>query len=305
MKKVMIFLLLIAIIWVWYLKIPIYSSWIEDDFFSTKFIDIDSQSKKNWFILFKKHVEYIKKIDFDFKSKNIQRALLNEIKVYSELKKQKILKFDDNVWFKLNLLIYFEKDKIKYIEWLIKSWWAKKKLWIQLLNNSVKNNLFLLKNVEWNMLFINIFKSLIFIDIDAIRQLEKSKRVTKNDIINIKKIFSKIKIDNSIFEKSVKNEVNNKILLLNHYYWKESSKGKVDFADKILTFLFLNKGETKELYKLYWKQIIDLEFDKLILEEWYKNFIWKSSSLLISKNYKDQYKEFSRLIIKIDKIKKY
>jgi len=68
------------------------------------------------------------------------------------------------------------------------------------------------------MLFINIFKSLIFIDIDAIRQLEKSKRVTKNDIINIKKIFSKIKIDNSIFEKSVKNEVNNKILLLNHYY---------------------------------------------------------------------------------------
>ncbi len=71
MKKIIIITLLLTGALIWYLKYPLYSSWINDSYFNTSYSEINIHSKENWMIKFKKFEDWIieNKEDFKYLSK--------------------------------------------------------------------------------------------------------------------------------------------------------------------------------------------------------------------------------------------
>ena len=236
----------------------------------------------------------------------VEKIFFEKIKdIFSKNKSKKIIINCKNSNF--NNLISFEQAKNSYILEKINNW--DKSQAIILLINNIKNNSFLINNIELNLINFLTINTLITTNLESLEYFLTKKDLSEIQKKIIIKLLKRIKIDKKVFQNILKKEFEKK---LNHLektdIIKEITNWK-DFSEKLKieveSFLFYNKQETEELLRKKYKKIVqngsyeNNEINSLLN---IRNYFWKNIVLSEKKCYKKEFKKIENNNILIDRI---
>ncbi len=256
------------------------------------------------------------KNNFDLKKNNdlVKKIIGEEQKIFEKLKE----KLEKNKWKRIIIncekssffnLIAFEQVKNSYILDKINEWNKSKALvfWI----NNLKNNGFLINNVELDLINFLALNTVITTDLESLETFLITNNFSEIHKKIIIKLLNNLKIEKSVFKNILKKEFAKKLEEIKKTdIIKEKIKWK-NFSEKIKIqiewFLFYNKLETEELLKQKYTDIIkkgyydDGQINSLLN---IRNYFWKNIVLLEKENYNKEFEKIEKNNKLIDKIVK-
>ncbi len=308
MKKTLILFLAIILLFVIYLKIPIYSSGIVDSYFDTKYTTKDTLDSQNGMLILVEYANWlaqnVQEIDVENNPESIEKFLIEEKELYKRILEKDFLKYDTSIEWYISSLVQFEKKKIEYIE--SKNWTLWFKSYLYILEDSLEQNIAILKNSEWNIIFHSTYETLVEIDLAYLTQLIEKNKLSNWDKQKYIDILKRFPLDIELFTDAVKAEYWKKVRDFDIEFTKSLSGQSPENHMKILTFLLINKSETKELFKNMYKKLIEGNYEKpeypTIVRDT-KNYLWKSFVIWAYSDLSKQKENYLKLIEKIESIK--
>lgn len=362
-KKIIIPVLLLSA-FIWYLKYPIYTSWIDDTFFDTVYSWININSEKNWMITFKdfedsiienknefkylsekygcENWKYIERVDlnnipskcWNFKkyiededflnmlmkekislktydsraSKKVFIDYLNEKKIIENLNNKEVLVYTTDI--KNYSDINFPKAKSSYIITNLLNW--SKKRAMDMLYNSIKNELFILNNSHLDAVKFFTFETRLKMYLSIVEKCLKEKKLSIYQKKRFKLLLSQNKLEENLMERSLKTKYfelikDFDIEFKDNYQKNLNSNNLVNKAKfEVEKFLFVDFVETKELYKKYFKETLEqkkLSYNPPVLPLDIKNYIWKKIIWNWVVDYRGRFKQYEKLKERVEVLK--